>query len=121
MNAIEAKPRRFRVPLPVLLLVTFASFYFAIGPGSFFAVDEVMQEETAQALILRHTIDIPVMVDARLGRGKNWYTLKGPGLPLVSLPFVYLGLKLDDAVGSMNGGQLAGPPIGPTEQPLRWS
>jgi hypothetical protein len=75
VNAIEAKLRRFRVPLPVLLLVTFASFYFAIGPGSFFAVDEVMQEETAQALILRHTIDIPVMVDARLGRGKNWYTL----------------------------------------------
>jgi hypothetical protein len=121
VNAIEAKPRRFRMPLPVLLLVTFASFYFAIGPGNFFAVDEVMQEETAQALILRHTIDIPVMVDARLGRGKNWYTLKGPGLPLVSLPFVYLGLKLDDAVGSMNGDQLAGPPIGPTEQPLRWS
>ncbi len=121
MNAIEAKPRRFRVPLPVLLLVTFASFYFAIGPGNFFAVDEVMQEETAQALILRHTIDIPVMVDARFGRGRNWYTVKGPGLPMVSLPFVYLGLKLDDAVGSMNGGQLAGPPIGPTEQPLRWS
>jgi hypothetical protein len=121
VNAIEAKPRRFRMPLPVLLLVTFASFYFAIGPGNFFAVDEAMQEETAQALILRHTIDIPVMVDARLGRGQNWYTLKGPGLPLVSLPFVYLGLKLDDAVGSMNGGQLAGPPIGPTEQPLRWS
>ena len=104
-----------------MLLITFACFYFAIGPGNFFAVDEVMQEETAQALILRHTIDIPVMVDARFGRGRNWYTVKGPGLPMVSLPFVYLGLKLDDAVGSMNGGELAGPPIGPQEQPLRWS
>jgi len=104
-----------------VLLITFACFYFAIGPGNFFAVDEVMQEETAQALILRHTIDIPVMVDARFGRGRNWYTVKGPGLPMVSLPFVYLGLKLDDAVGSMNGGQLAGPPVGPQVQPLRWS
>ena len=46
--------------------------------------------------------------------------VKGPGLPLVSLPFVYLGLKLDDAFGSMNGGQLAGPPIGVEEHPLRW-
>jgi hypothetical protein len=109
------------LPLPVLLLVTFACFYFAIGPGNYFAVDEAMEEETAQALILRHSIDIPLMVDARYGLGQNWYTVKGPGLPLVSLPFVYLGLKLDDAIGSLNGGQLAGPPIGPKVQPLRWS
>jgi energy-converting hydrogenase Eha subunit B len=124
VNAIEPKTRPFsifrRIPPQLMLLVTFASFYFAIGPGNFFAVDEAMQQETAQALILRHTIDIPLMVDARFGRGRSWYTLKGPGLPLVSLPFVYLGLKLDDAAGSMNGGQLAGPPIGPPEQPLRW-
>jgi len=110
-----------RWPPQVLLLLTFACFYFAIGPGNFFAVDEVMEQETAQALILRQTIDIPVMVDARFGRGRNWYTVKGPGLPMVSLPFVYLGLKLDDAFGSLNGDQLEGPPIGPEEQPLRWS
>ena len=124
-DTIEAKARTYRIlrrwPPQVLLLITFACFYFAIGPGNFFAVDEAMEEETAQALILRHTIDIPIMVDARYGRGGNWYTVKGPGLPLVSLPFVYLGIKLDEAFGSMNGGQVAGPPIGPTEQPLRWS
>jgi hypothetical protein len=125
VNAIEANTTRRdgilrRLPPPLVLLLTFAAFYFAIGPGNFFAIDEAMQEETAQALILRHTIDIPVMVDARFGRGRTWYTLKGPGLPMVSLPFVYLGLKLDDAVGSMNGGQLSGPPLGPPEQPLRW-
>ena len=125
MNAIEPKTRSYRGlrgwPPQVVLLVTFACFYFAIGPGNFFAVDEVMQEETAQALILRHTIDIPLMVDARFGRARNWYTVKGPGLPMVSLPFVYFGLKLDDALGSINGGRLAGPPVGPTQQPLRWS
>ena len=102
VNAIEAKARLSsmlrRWPPQLILLVTFACFYFAIGPGNFFAVDEVMEEETAQALILRHSIDIPVMVDARFGRGRNWYTVKGPGLPMVSLPFVYLGLKLDDAI-----------------------
>jgi len=59
-----------RVPPQAVLLITFASFYFAIGPGNFFSVDEVMEEETAQALILRHTIDIPAMVDARHGRGR---------------------------------------------------
>jgi hypothetical protein len=125
VNATDAEARLpgilRRWPPQILLLVTFASFYFAIGPGNFFAVDEVMQEETAQALILRHSIDVPGMVDARFGRGGNWYTIKGPGLPMVSLPFVYLGIKLDDAAGSMNGGQLAGPPVGPPEQPLRWS
>ena len=109
-----------RWPPQAVLLVTFASFYFAIGPGNYFAVDEAMEEETAQALILRRTIDIPAMPDARFGRGQTFYTVKGPGLPLVSLPFVYLGLKLDDAIGSMNGGQLAGPPIGVAEHPLRW-
>jgi hypothetical protein len=121
----EAKARIYsmlrRLPPQAVLLITFASFYFAVGPGNFFSVDEVMEEETAQALILRHTIDIPVMVDARHGRGHSLYTVKGPGLPLVSLPFVYLGLKLDDALGSMNGGQLAGPPSGSENQPLRWS
>lgn len=124
MNATDIKSRSFlfgrRLAPQAVLLITFAAFYFAIGPGNFFAVDEVMQEETAQALILRHTIDIPAMTDARLGRGQSWYTLKGPGLPLVSLPFVYLGLKLDDAAGSMNGGALAGPPNGQPAQPLRW-
>jgi hypothetical protein len=68
-DAIETKARLYpilrRWPPQVVLLITFACFYFAIGPRNFFAVDEVMQEETAQALILRHTIDIPVMVDAR--------------------------------------------------------
>ncbi|MGB3551577.1 MAG: hypothetical protein WA993_12845 [Candidatus Binatus sp.] len=124
MNAVEAKTRLYRMlrrwPPQAVLLVTFASFYFAIGPGNYFAVDEAMEQETAQALILRRTIDIPVMPDARFGRGQTFYTVKGPGLPLVSLPFVYLGLKLDDAIGSMNGGQLAGPPIGVAEHPLRW-
>ncbi|MGB8411931.1 MAG: hypothetical protein WCE23_03810, partial [Candidatus Binatus sp.] len=124
MNAVEAKTRLYRMfrrlPPQAVLLVTFASFYFAIGPGNYFAVDEAMEQETAQALILRRTIDIPVMPDARFGRGQAFYTVKGPGLPLVSLPFVYLGLKLDDAFGSMNGGQLAGPPIGVAEHPLRW-
>jgi hypothetical protein len=125
VNAIEAKARLSsmlrRWSPQVILLMTFACFYFAVGPGNFFAVDEVMEEETAQALILRRSIDIPVMVDSRFGRGRNWYTVKGPGLPMVSLPFVYLGLRLDDAFGSLNGGQLAGPPVGPEEQPLRWS
>src|SRR5277367_4161158 len=96
-----------RLPPHAVLLLTFACFYFAIGPGNFFAVDEVMEEETTQAVILRHSIDIPKMVDARFGRGQNWYTVKGPGLPMASIPSVYLGLKLDDAFGSMNGGQLA--------------
>ncbi len=124
LNAVEAKTRLYgifrRWPPQAVLLITFAVFYFAIGPGDFFAIDEAMQEETAQALILRHKIDIPGMVDARFGRGRTWYTLKGPGLPLVSLPFVYVGLKLDDAIGSMNGGQLSGPQLGKEEQPLRW-
>src|SRR5713226_5441721 len=86
----------------VVILLTFASFYFAIGPGNFFAVDEVAEEETAQALILRRTLDIPVMNDASVSRAQIHYTVKGPGLPFVALPFVYLGLKLDDALGSLN-------------------
>ena len=118
-KAPAGKWRRWWQP-QVVLLLTFATFYFAIGPGNYFAVDEVMEEETAQALVLRHTLDIPVMLDARIGRAQSWYTVKGPGLPLVSIPFVYLGLKLDDAFGSMNGGTLTGPPIGAQEEPLRW-
>src|SRR5438445_3647503 len=107
-------------PPQAVLLVTFAALYFAIGPGNFFAVDEVAVEETAQALILRRNLDIPLMTDARQGRAQSYYALKGPGLPFAALPFVYLGLKLDGAFGSMNGGPLAGPPIGFGEQPLRW-
>src|SRR5208337_433374 len=84
LNAIEAKTRLYgmlrRLPPQAVLLVTFASFYFAIGPGNFFAVDEVME----QALLLRRTIDIPAMVDARWGREHTFYTVKGPGLPLVT-------------------------------------
>ena len=123
MNAIDTTARLpadpHRWPLPAVLLITFASFYFAIGPGNFFSTDELMEQQTAQALVLRHTVDIPAQVDARLGREGSFYTVKGPGLPLVSAPFVYLGIKLDDEFGSMNGGALAGPPIGSLEQPLR--
>ena len=53
------------------------------------------------------------------GSAGSFYTVKGPGLSLVSVPFVYVGVKLDDAFGSMNGGALAGPPIGSLEQPSR--
>jgi hypothetical protein len=109
-----------RWPPQLVLFLTFAAFYFAIGPGNFFSTDEVRVEETAQALLLRHTLDIPVMNDSRLGREQSYYTVNGPGFPFAALPFVYLGLKLDDAFGSMNGGSLAGPPIGVEEQPLRW-
>ncbi len=104
----------------VVLLLTFASFYFAIGPGNYFCIDEVMEEETAQALLLRRTLDIPVMPDARIGREQSYYTVKSAGLPFAAIPFIYAGLKLDDTFGSMNGGPLAGPPIGVEEHPLRW-
>jgi hypothetical protein len=120
-------PRRRWCSPQTVLLITFASFYFAISPGNYFGVDEVMQEETAQALILRRTLDIPAVEngDTRQGRGHSYYTIKGAGLPFVSLPFVYLGLKLDDVFGSMNGGVIAGSPIGRPigvpEQPLRWT
>jgi hypothetical protein len=80
-----------------VLFLTFAALYFAIGPGNFFATDEVTVEETAQALVLRRRLDIPMMMDARPGRGQGLYTAHGPGLSFASLPFVYLGLKLDDA------------------------
>jgi hypothetical protein len=112
--------RRRQWPPQIVLFLTFATFYFAIGPGNFFSTDEVRVEETAQALLLRHTLDIPVMNDSRLGRAQSYYTVNGPGFPFAALPFVYLGLKFDDAFGSMNGGPLAGPPIGVEEQPLRW-
>jgi hypothetical protein len=103
-----------------VLLVTFAAFYFAIGPGNYFTVDEASVQESAQALILRRTLDIPIMPDAHPGRADSYYTVKGPAVPMVSIPFVYLGLKLDDAFGSLNGGALAGRPLGLEEQPLRW-
>ncbi len=32
----------------VILFFAFAAFYVPIGPGNFFAVDESMEEETAQ-------------------------------------------------------------------------
>ena len=112
MNAIEAKTRLYRMfrrwPPQAVLLVAFASFYFAIGPGNYFGVDEAMEGETAQALILRRTLDIPAMPDARFGREQSFYTLKSAGLAFAALPFIYAGLKLDDAFGSMNGGELAG-------------
>src|SRR6266446_3878695 len=124
MNETESKPSadnwRHWWSLQVVLFLTFASFYFAVSPGNFFAVNEAAVEETAQALILRRTLDMPPMTDTPVGRGQSYYTQAGPGLPLVSLPLVYLGLKLDDGFGSMNGGALAGPPIGTEDQPLRW-
>ena len=56
LNAIEAKTRLYsfarRWPPQVVLLITFASFYFAIGPGNFFAVDEVMEQETPESWLL---------------------------------------------------------------------
>lgn len=112
--------RRWWSPQAVLL-VTFTAFYFAIGPGNFFSVNETAVEETAQALILRRTLDIPALIDSPIGRGSVFYSQAAPGLALTALPFVYVGLKLDDAMGSMNGGVLAGPPMGSEEQPLRWS
>ncbi len=107
-------------PPQAVLLVTFACFYFAIGPGNYFGVDEVAVEETAQALLVRRTLDVPAMNDVRVGRGRSLYTVKSAGLAFVALPFVYAGLKLDDAFGSMNGDELTGPPLGDEEQPLRW-
>jgi tetratricopeptide (TPR) repeat protein len=109
-----------RWPPQAVLLVTFACFYFAIGPGNYFDIDEAMEEETAQALILRRTLDIPAMPDARFGREGSLYAVKSAGLPFAALLFIYAGLKLDDAFGSMSGGELAGPPVGVEEHPLRW-
>ena len=108
MSPVEGRPssgsrQLWRSP-QVMLFLTFATFYFAIGPGNFFSTDEVRVDETAQAVLLRHTLDIPLMNDSRIGRAQSYYTVNGPGFPFAALPFVYLGLKLDDALGSMNGG-----------------
>jgi long-chain acyl-CoA synthetase len=65
----QAAPRKWLSP-QVVLFITFAAFYFAIGPGNYFAVDEIMEEETAQALrthadgrVWFHTGDVARMDD----------------------------------------------------------
>ena len=124
MNATASKALRLdlfhRWPPPAVLLLTFACFYFAIGPGNFFSVDESAPEQTLQALIRRGTLDIPNAMDAVPGRGQSYYSIKGAGATFAALPFEYVGLKLDDAFGSMNGGPLAGVPMGVPQQPLIW-
>ena len=70
-----------RWPPQLVLFLTFAAFYFAIGPGNFFSTDEVRVEETAQALLLRHTLDIPVMNDSRLGREQSYTRSTDRGFP----------------------------------------
>src|SRR5207245_10554660 len=92
--------------------------YFRIGPGNVCAVDDVEFAQTAQAMLLRRNLDFPLSTAA--GRAQTYDTLNGPGLPFASLALVYLGLKLDDALGAMNGGPLAGQPLGTGQQPLRW-
>src|SRR2546428_11405692 len=105
-----------RWPPQVVLLATFAAFYFAIGPGNYYSVDESAVEQSAQALWRRGTLDIPAAFDVVVGRGQSYYSIKGAGTTFAALPFEYLGLKLDDAFGSMNGGPLAGVPMGVREQ-----
>src|SRR5258708_37919104 len=85
--------RRWWSPQAILLL-TFASFYFAIGPGDYFSVDEAGVEESGQAILLRRNLDIPGMSDARIGRQDSSYSVKGPGVALVSLASVCMGLRV---------------------------
>ena len=105
---------------PVLALV-FAAGYVALGPGNFFSVDEVVVQETAQAVIRRGTLDVPAMNTAIPGVNGGYYAHRGPALSYVALPLVRIGIWLDDAVGSLAGGAAAGDAKGTLEHPLRWS
>lgn len=104
----------------VLLAVCFASLYAAAGPGCFFSVDEVLVEETAQAVVERGALDIPAMNTAKPGVAESYYSNHGPALGFVALPFAAAGILLDDKFGSLRGGTAAGPPLGVPEHPLRW-
>lgn len=111
-----------RTPATATVLAgTFAALYVAVGPGNLFSVDEVLVQETAQAVASRGTLDTPAMNTARIGRGGAYYAHRGPGLAFVAMPLAYVGLALDDAFGSLQGGVAAGPPLGTAEHPLRWS
>jgi tetratricopeptide (TPR) repeat protein len=102
------------------LAIVFSAAYLALGPGCFFSVDEVVVEETAQAVCRRDTLEVPVMSTTRMGRGGASYAHRGPALGYVALPFVAAGGLLDDLVGSPRGGPATGPPRGTPDHPLRW-
>jgi tetratricopeptide (TPR) repeat protein len=102
------------------LTVIFAGAYLALGPGCFFSVDEVVLEETAQAVYRRRTLEIPGMNTAVRGRVGAFYAHRGPAMGYVALPFVAVGSALDDRIGSFNGGTAVGPQRGTLDHPLRW-
>ena len=106
---------------PALLTVAFAAFYFAIGPGCFFSVDEVVVEAMARAVYSRNNLEVPAMNTATLGREGGYYVgHRGPALSYVAMPFVAIGDLLDNRFGSLNGGIAEGPAMGTLEHPLRW-
>ena len=52
---------------PVVLAIVFASAYFALGPGCFFSVDEVVVEEMARSVYQRGNLEIPAIDTAIQG------------------------------------------------------
>src|SRR5437867_6174172 len=96
----------------VLLALAFATLYFAIGPGRFFSVDEVVVEATARAVYSRHNLEIPAMNTAVPGREGGYYAgHRGPALGYAAMPLVVMGDVLDNRFGSVNGGIAAGPAL----------
>ena len=106
----------------LVLALTFAALYAAVGPGYLYSVDEVNDVETAQAVLERGTLEVPAMhvLVSQQGVAGGHYSVKPPALAYVGLPPVALGNLLDDAAGSLNGGAAQGPPTGTEEHPLRW-
>ena len=95
-----------RISTPVLLTVAFSTIYFALGPGRFFSVDEVVVEETARAVYSRGDLEVPAMNTAIPGRGDAYYAHRGPALGFVAVPFVLLGDMLQERLARSGRGQL---------------
>src|SRR5437660_1750752 len=105
---------------PVVLAIVFASAYFALGPGCFFSVDEVVVEEMARAVYQRGNLEIPATDTAIQGEGGAHYAHRGPARGYIAVPLVAIGSFLDNRLGSFQGGTVTGSPLGTLEHPLRW-
>ena len=103
-NLVQAAERSLSPAL--VLALTFAALYTAVGPGYLYSVDEVNDVETAQAVLERGTLEVPAMhvLVSRQGVAGGHYSVNPPALAYVGLPLVALGNLLDDAAGSLNGG-----------------
>ena len=92
--------------LPLAIFIFFLALYVLTSSAQLIHVDEVTKYLVTKSIVERGSLDVDIKFDTILHSGK-YYSVFGPAIPFLGIPFYITGRFLDKFITGVPGGGMS--------------